>query len=109
MYSTLSGLLWLVVAISLQVLATSLLPKTNNFRRWKITLFVLTLYAFDIYALSKAMVVLTVGVTYALWAGLGIVLVSLVGAIIFRNRLDKFAIAGIALIISGCITVGIFS
>lgn len=108
MHSTLIGLLWLFIAISLEVLATSLLPKTDNFRRWGLTLFVMAIYAFCFYSLSKSIVVLTVGLSYALWSGLGIVLVSLVGAIIFRNKLDKFAVAGISLIVVGCITMGIF-
>lgn len=108
MYSTLAGLLWLFFAIVLEVVATSLLPKTNNFRRWGVTLGVLAIYVICFYALSKAIVVLSVGLSYALWCGLGIVVINLVGVIIFRNKVDKYSFLGIALIVAGCITMGIF-
>lgn len=102
------ALLWLSVAIVLEVLATSLLPKTNNFRRIRVTLGVMALYFLCFYSLSKAMVMLTPGVTYALWCGLGIVLVNLVGLVIFRQKMGNYSLLGIALIVAGCITMGIF-
>ncbi|WP_380182071.1 DMT family transporter [Kalamiella sp. sgz302252] len=108
MHSTLIGMLWLFVAILLEVLATSLLPKTNNFTRWRLALGVMIIYVVCFYALSKAIVLLSVGLAYALWAGLGIVIISLVGAIFFRHKLDKYSVIGIGLIVIGCITLGIF-
>lgn len=108
MLSTIFGMLWLFLAILLEVLATSLLPRTNNFKRWKLTLCVMIIYVVCFYALSKAIVLLSLGIAYALWAGLGIVIISLVGAIFLRHRLDKYSVVGIGLIVTGCITLGIF-
>lgn len=108
MNMTLAGFLWLFVAIVLEVLATSLLPRTNDFRRAGMTLGVIALYFFCFLSLSKAMVVLSIGLTYALWCGLGIVLISLVGRVIFRQKMDKYAMLGIALIVTGCVIMGIF-
>ncbi|MCP1438187.1 small multidrug resistance pump [Erwinia persicina] len=108
MHSTLMGLLWLFIAILLEVLATSLLPKTDNFKRWGLTLGVMAIYGTCFYALSKAIVVLSVGLSYALWAGLGVVIISLVGVIFYRNKIDKYSVLGIGLIGIGCITMGIF-
>jgi len=108
MLSTVFGMLWLFLAILLEVLATSLLPQTNNFKRWKLTLCVIIIYVVCFYALSKAIVLLSIGIAYALWAGLGIVIISLIGAIFFRHRLDKYSVTGIGLIVTGCITLGIF-
>ncbi|MEM6160345.1 SMR family transporter [Erwinia sp. P6884] len=103
-----TGLLWLSVAIVLEVFATSLLPKTDGFRRLNVTLGVMAIYLLCFYSLSKAMVMLSPGMTYALWCGLGIVLVNLVGAIIFRQKAGKYTMLGIALIVAGCITMGIY-
>jgi len=108
MHSTLIGLAWLACAILLEVLATSLLPATNNFKRWPLTAGVLALYGLCFYGLSKAIVLLSVGLSYALWAGLGIVVISLVGAIFFRHSLDKYSVVGIGFIVLGCLTMGIF-
>lgn len=108
MIITSTGYLWLFVSIILEVLATSLLPKTNNFRRAGVTIGVLAIYFLCFFTLSKAMMELSVGLTYALWSGLGIVLINIVGVMIFRQKLDKYAILGIALIVTGCVTMGLF-
>ncbi|WP_158781865.1 multidrug efflux SMR transporter [Pantoea sp. BAV 3049] len=105
---TLAGFLWLFLAIVLEVVATSLLPKTNDFRRVGMTLGVIVLYFFCFLSLSKAMVVLSIGLTYALWCGLGIVLISLVGVMIFRQKMDKYGMLGIALIVAGCVIMGLY-
>lgn len=108
MLSTLTGLLWLFISIVLEVLATSLLPKTNSFRRWGVTLGVMVIYTCCFYALSKAMLVLSVGLAYALWSGLGIVMINLIGVIIYRNKIEQPAFVGISLIVAGCVIMGMF-
>ena len=108
MLSTLTGLLWLFIAIVLEVVATSLLPKTNSFRRWGVTLGVMAIYACCFYALSKAILVLSVGLAYALWCGLGIVIINLIGVVIYRNKIDQPAFVGISLIVAGCVIMGMF-
>jgi len=105
---TLAGSLWLSLAIVLEVLATSLLPKTNDFRRIGVTIGVMALYFLCFLALSKAMLALSIGLTYTLWCGLGIVLINLIGVTIFRQKMDKFAPLGMTLIVIGCVSMGIF-
>lgn len=108
MLSTLTGLLWLFIAIVLEVLATSLLPKTKNFRRWGVTLGVMAIYICCFFALSKAILVLSVGLAYALWCGLGVVMINLVGVVIYRNKIEQPAFVGISLIVAGCVIIGMF-
>ncbi|WP_437888710.1 DMT family transporter [Phytobacter sp. V91] len=105
---TLAGSLWLSLAIVLEVLATSLLPKTNDFRRIGVTIGVMVLYFLCFLALSKAMLALSVGLSYALWSGMGIVLINLIGVTVFRQKMDKYAMLGITLIVIGCVAMGIF-
>ncbi|EXU75862.1 DMT family transporter [Erwinia mallotivora] len=104
----LSGFAWLSVAIITEVIATSLLPKTNDFRRAGITLAVLTIYFLCFFSLSRAMTALSVGLTYALWSGLGIAMVNIAGMIFFRQKTGKYTLTGILLIVTGCITMGVF-
>lgn len=102
------GFFWLSVAVVTEVLATSLLPKTDGFRRWSITCGVIALYLICFISLSKAMLVLSIGLAYALWSGLGIVLVNIVGVVFFQQKAGKYTLAGITLIVTGCIFTGIF-
>lgn len=98
---------WLLLSIIFEVLATSLLPKTQNFRRVSITALVLTLYFLCFFTLSQAMMVLSVSLAYALWSGLGIVLINIVGVVYYRQKIDRWGFAGLLLIVSGCITMGV--
>ena len=59
--------------------------------------------------MAISMRVLPVGIMYAIWAGMGIVLVSIIGWIIYKQALDIPAIIGIALIIAGVIVINVFS
>lgn len=102
------GFFWLSVAVVAEVLATSLLPKTDGFRRWSITCGVIIIYLICLVSLSKAMLALSIGLAYALWCGLGIVLVNIVGVMFFQQKTGKYTLAGITLIVIGCIFTGIF-
>ncbi|MFC0142254.1 DMT family transporter [Erwinia mallotivora] len=83
---SLSAFAWLSVAIITEIIATSLLPETNDFRRAGITLAVLTIYFLFFFSLSRSMTVLSVGLTYALWSGLGIAMVNIAGMIFFGRK-----------------------
>lgn len=97
---------WLLASIVFEVLATSLLPKTQNFRRLSITVLVLTLYFLCFFTLSQAMVALSVSLAYALWSGLGIVLINIVGVVYYRQKIDRWGFVGLLLIIFGCAVMG---
>jgi small multidrug resistance pump len=99
----------LVIAISLEVAGTTLLQQSQQFTRWLPTLGMALCYGASFYFLSITLKVLPVGVAYAIWSGLGIVLVSTIGLLVFRQTLDMAAIIGLGFIITGVGIVNLFS
>ncbi|MDG6895516.1 DMT family transporter [Volucribacter amazonae] len=102
---------WLLLSLSIiiEVCATSLLNASAGFSKPLPTLGALVLYALSFYLAAKVMTVLPVGIVYAIWSGMGIVLISAVGMVLFKQRLDMAAILGIGLIISGVLVINLFS
>ncbi len=102
------GYWYLTIAIITEVLATSALKESQGFSRLVPSLVVVG-YGASFYFLSLVLQSIPIGVAYALWAGLGIVLITLVGAVVFGQKMDLAAILGIALIISGVVVLRLFS
>ena len=101
--------LFLFLAVVAETVGTSALQASQQFSRlWPSVLVVLS-YAIAFYLLSLTLRTLPVGITYALWSGLGIVLISLIGWWVFGQNLDLPAIIGIALIIAGIVVIQLFS
>lgn len=99
----------LFTAIGLEVAGTSALQMSQQFTRpWPTAAMVLC-YLASFYCLSQVLRVFPVGLTYAIWSGLGIVLISAVGYFVFRQTLDLAAIIGLGLIIAGVLVVNLFS
>ena len=103
------GYWYLAIAIVAEVLATSALKESQGFSTLLPTLLVMAGYGASFYFLSLVLQTIPIGVAYALWAGLGIVLITIVGAVVFGQKMDLAAILGIALIISGVVVLRIFS
>lgn len=101
--------LWLAVAILAEVIATSALKSSNGFRRPGPSMVVVCGYALSLYLLSRTLDVLPVGVVYAIWSGAGVALVTLAGRFFFKQVLDRAAIVGIAMIVSGVVVLQLFS
>lgn len=101
--------LWLAVAILAEVIATSALKSSDGFRRLGPSALVVCGYALSLYLLSRTLDVLPVGVVYAIWSGAGVALVTLAGRVLFRQVLDRAAIIGIAMIVSGVLVLQLFS
>lgn len=99
----------LLVAIVLEVLGTTALQMSQQFTRLGPSIVVLLCYAAAFYCLSFTLKVIPVGIAYAIWSALGIVLISAVGLVFFRQKLDLAAILGLALIIVGVLVVNLFS
>ncbi|MFT4185223.1 MAG: SMR family transporter [Rhizobium sp.] len=99
----------LLVAIVLEVLGTTALQMSQQFTRLGPSIVVLLCYAAAFYCLSLTLRVIPVGIAYAIWSALGIVLISAVGLVFFRQKLDLAAILGLALIIAGVLVVNLFS
>ena len=101
--------LWLAVAILAEVIATSALKSSNGFRRLGPSMVVVCGYSLSLYLLSRTLDVLPVGVVYAIWSGAGVALVTLAGRFFFKQVLDRAAIVGIAMIVSGVVVLQLFS
>jgi small multidrug resistance pump len=99
----------LLTAIALEVAGTTLLQQSQQFTRALPTLGMAICYAGAFYFLSITLRVIPVGIAYAIWAGLGVVLISLIGLVVFRQTLDLAAIIGLSLIVIGVVIVNLFS
>jgi len=93
--------LYLFMAILAEVIATSALKSAEGFTKLVPSLVVVLGYGAAFYLLSLVLRHMTVGVTYAIWSGVGIVLVGLVGVVVFREIPDTPAIIGMGLIVAG--------
>jgi small multidrug resistance pump len=100
---------YLFLAIAAEVVATSALKTSEGFSKLGPSLVVVLGYGFAFYLLSVVLQSLTVGITYAIWSGVGIVLVTLVGAVAFREIPDVPAVIGMGLIIAGVVVINAFS
>ena len=99
----------LVVAILFEVLGTSAMQAAQHFTRLGPTLMMVVCYAIAFYFLSWSLRYVPVGIAYAIWSGLGIVLISLVGYFAFGQKLDPAAMIGLGLIIAGVVVLNVFS
>ena len=101
--------LYLSIAIVAEVIATSALNAADGFTRSGPSLVVVVGYGIAFYFLSLALRGIPVGIAYAVWSGVGIVLISVIGWIAFGQRLDAAAVLGIGLIMAGVIVLNVFS
>lgn len=101
--------LYLLIAILFEVVATSTLPATKGFTRWLPSLVVVAGYAAAFYFLALTLRTIPVGIAYAIWSGLGVALVALVGWAVYGQKLDGAGFIGIALIVAGVAVLNLFS
>ncbi|MDO7597743.1 MAG: multidrug efflux SMR transporter [Pseudomonadota bacterium] len=101
--------LYLAIAIIAEVTATSALKASEEFSKLVPSVIVVIGYAIAFYFMTLVLRVMPVGVTYAIWSGLGIVLVTIVGFILYDQTPDIPAVLGMGLIISGVVVMHIFS
>ena len=101
--------LYLTIAVVFEVIATTALKETQGFTRLTPSLVVVFGYGFAFYFLSLPLRTMPVGVVYALWCGAGIILVTAIGWLWFRQALDLPALTGMGLIMAGVIVINLFS
>ncbi|MDR0399510.1 MAG: QacE family quaternary ammonium compound efflux SMR transporter [Treponema sp.] len=101
--------LFLSIAIVSEIIATTALKYSNEFKNFVPVIFVVIGYANAFYFLSKTLTYIPIGIAYAIWSGIGIVLISTIGFVFFKQRLDVPAIIGICLILIGVVIINIFS
>lgn len=108
-YSVFMKYLFLLIAIISEVIATSALKQANSFTRLGPSIIVVIGYGVAFYFLSLTLKSMPVGIAYAVWSGVGILLISAIGAIFYKQMLDLPAIIGLSFIIIGVIIVNVFS
>ena len=109
MQPVMAAYLCLAVAIFFEIIGTTMLVKTEQFTRLVPTMFVALFYCSSFYFLSLSLKYIPVGIAYALWSGVGIVCIALIGFLFYKQRLDLPAVAGIILIIAGVLVINLFS
>jgi len=101
--------LYLGLAIVLEVTATSALKASDGFSRLGPTTLTVIGYVFSFYFLSLSLRTLPTGIAYAIWSGVGIVLISTVSWFWFKQKLDAPALVGMGLIMAGVLVINLFS
>ncbi|WP_130536483.1 DMT family transporter [Thiomicrorhabdus indica] len=101
--------LFLLIAVVAEVIATSALKATEGFTQWKPSILVVIGYSVAFFFLALSLKQIPVGIAYAVWAGLGIVLIALIGWWFFNQALDAAALIGIGLILAGVLVINLFS
>ena len=102
---------WIILgaAVLAETIGTTALQASQQFTRLWPSVLVVVAYAVSFYLLSMTLRIMPVGIVYALWSGLGICLIALIGWVVFGQRLDWPALAGLALIIAGILVINLFS
>ncbi len=101
--------LYLASAIVLEVLGSSFMKASDGFSKLLPTTITIIAYIACFFFLSQALKSIPLGIAYAIWGGLGIVLTALISVIIFKQSLDLPAIIGIILIVAGVFVMNFFS
>nr|WP_115135359.1 MULTISPECIES: multidrug efflux SMR transporter [Shewanella] len=103
------GYMYLAIAIIGEVIATSALKASEGFTKLWPSLLVIAGYGVAFYSLSLVLKTLPVGSAYAIWCGLGIVMISVVAAVLYKQIPDWPAVIGMGLIIAGVMVISLFS
>lgn len=100
---------WAVLSLAIvtEVIATSALKASDGFSRLWPSVIVVLGYGVSFYCLSIVLRTIPVGIVYAIWSGVGIALITLVGWYLFGQRLDATALAGLALIVAGVVVLNL--
>jgi small multidrug resistance pump len=101
--------IYLAIAIAAEVVGTSSLKASAGFTKLGPSLMVLAGYGVAFYFLSLTLERIPVGVGYAIWSGAGVTLIALIGWLVYGEKLDPAAIAGMALIVAGVVVLNLFS
>ena len=101
--------LYLAIAVAFETIGTSAMQASQQFTRLWPSVLVIVGYAISFYFMALTLRYMPVGIVYALWSGLGIILIALIVYAVFGQKLDLPAIAGLGLIIAGLVVIQLFS
>lgn len=104
-----SGFIYLAMAIVAEVIATTMLKASEGFTRLWPSLVVVVGYAVAFWGLSMVVKTMPLGIVYAIWSGMGIVLVSIAAVFVYQQKLDLPAVIGMVLIIAGVLVINLLS
>lgn len=101
--------IYLALAISAEIIATSALKLSDGFNRLWPSAFAAAGYAIAFYFLALTLRTIPVGIAYAIWSGVGIVAIAIIGTVWFHQHLNIASMIGIGLIVAGVIVLQVFS
>jgi multidrug transporter EmrE-like cation transporter len=104
-----NGVAYLAIAIVGEVIATSFLRASAGFTQLMPSIVVVVGYCVTFYFFSLALQTIPVGIGYAIWSGVGIILVSIIAYFVYGQTLDLPALIGIAMILGGVLVINLFS
>ena len=104
-----NGYAWLAIAIVAEVIGTSTLKASEGFTRLLPSLVTAVGYGVAFYCLSHSMKTVPVVVGYAIWSGVGIVLITAIAWVLYRQEIDTAGLVGIGLILAGVVVIQVFS
>ncbi|WP_371168737.1 DMT family transporter [Aliiroseovarius sp. 2305UL8-7] len=99
----------LILAVIAETIGTTALQASQQFTRLGPSLIVVVAYAISFFLLGWALKFMPVGIAYAIWSGLGIVLIAIIGYIMFGQKLDLPAVLGLSMIIGGILVIHLYS
>ena len=102
------GYLYLAIAIISEVIGSNMVVSTEGFTRLKPTLICILCFGIAIYMLSLTVHYIPLYIAYAIWGGLGIILVAIVGVVFWKQSIDIPTLIGILLIVAGIVVVNLF-
>ena len=100
---------YLSIAIITEVISTSALKASQEFTKLTPSIIVIVGYAISFYFMTLTLRTIPLGITYAIWSGLGIVLVTIIGIYLYKEMPDIYAVIGMAFIIIGVMIIHLFS
>lgn len=101
--------IYLIIAVAAETIGTTALQASQQFSKLGPTLIVLVAYGFSFYMLGLTLKFMPVGIVYAIWSGLGILLIAVIAYLVFGQRLDLPAVIGMGLIMTGIVVIHLFS
>lgn len=102
-------LMYLMMAIVAEVIATTMLKASEGFTRLWPSLLVVVGYGVSFWGVSMVVKSMPLGIVYAIWSGMGIVLVSIAAVFVYQQKLDWPAMIGMGLIIAGVLVINLLS
>lgn len=101
--------IYLLIAVITETIGTAAMQASEQFTRFWPSVLLVVAYGISFYFLALTLKYMPVSIVYAIWSGLGIVFIAIIGWLVFKQTLDLAAIAGMGLIIAGVIVINLFS